>query len=80
MPVCNICGETIPVGSRTCPLCGSAAEDFGSETIAITYSTDPSGFHAETGSDPIDGPYCVDGDVLTLTNALGWPFWLLDRN
>jgi len=28
MPDCSICGEPIPEGSRTCSLCGSAADDF----------------------------------------------------
>jgi len=28
MAECNICGEQIPEGSRTCTVCGSGADDF----------------------------------------------------
>ncbi|HZZ77669.1 MAG TPA: FHA domain-containing protein [Gemmataceae bacterium] len=28
MADCSICGEKIPEGSRTCPVCGSSADDF----------------------------------------------------
>ena len=28
MPDCTICGEKIPDGSRTCPICGSSADEF----------------------------------------------------
>ena len=28
MADCTICGEKIPEGSRTCPVCGSSADEF----------------------------------------------------
>lgn len=36
MANCSICGEKIPEGSRTCPVCGSGADDFFPSATMLT--------------------------------------------
>ena len=52
----------------------------GADRVQGAYTVDAAGLHfAPAGADPIDGGYCVTGTTLVLTNAFGWPFWLLSR-
>jgi hypothetical protein len=60
MPICSICGETLPEGARTCAVCGTSLHDVVLPTASVVTPAD----HAEKThlvpmpNVPPDGRYC----------------------
>src|SRR5690348_4873282 len=57
MADCSICGEMIPEGSRTCAVCGSAADDFFPSATMLTLDAAPVA-PAATPTAPPGGSVC----------------------
>ena len=59
MPDCTICGEPIPIGSRTCALCGSGADDFLPTPTGLVLTPPPSVAPAELPAGSRFCPACT---------------------